>query len=352
MDFGSEVIAWYLVNKRDLPWRDTRDPYLIWLSEVILQQTRVEQGLPYFYRFSEAYPEVSDLAAASQEEVLKLWQGLGYYSRGRNMHYTAKEVMAQHGGSFPVSYEQLVRLKGIGEYTASAVSSFAAGEARAVVDGNVFRLLSRFFGIGTAINSTQGRKEFAALARELLGEHPSGIFNQAIMEFGSLQCRPRNPACGICPVRSGCSAYASGRVGELPVKLKKTAVRNRYFNYIIADTGRGLLVNKRGEGDIWQNLYDFPLIETEAPVAAELLIRRSTFTSLFGENVTVAGVSGPVKHILSHQKLHAVFIRIADFEERFLSEKSWFYANSTQLSALPQPKLIFAFLKNYTHFHF
>lgn len=349
MDFGSEVIAWYGLNKRTLPWRDTRDPYLIWLSEIILQQTRVDQGLPYYLRFRDAYPSVHDLAAASEDEVLRLWQGLGYYSRGRNLHRTAKNVVADYDGSFPVNYETLIRLKGVGEYTAAAISSFAAGEARAVVDGNVFRLLSRYFGIDTPIDTGTGKREFTALANTLIAGHPPGLFNQAMMEFGSLQCRPKNPDCGICPVQAGCHAFRAGRVHELPVKKGKTAVRDRYFNYIVTDDDRGLLMNKRGSGDIWQNLYDFPLLETSGPLSPDRIVSSDAFRGLFGDRAVITGITGPVRHLLSHQRLHAVFIRIRNFDELFSGENGWFYAAKDHIPTLAKPKLIFAFLNNYPH---
>ena len=220
MNFAEEIIEWYQLHKRDLPWRNTNDPYIIWLSEIIMQQTRVEQGMPYFNRFAEKYPTVKQFANAKEEEILKLWQGLGYYSRGRNMHHTAKIVMEEHAGYFPSSYDSLIKLKGIGEYTAAAISSFSSNEAKAVVDGNVFRLLSRYFGIDTPINSGKGKKLFTELANELLDKSQAGEFNQAIMEFGSLQCKPKNPDCLACPLQVGCEAKKSNRIQELPIKIK------------------------------------------------------------------------------------------------------------------------------------
>jgi A/G-specific adenine glycosylase len=345
MDFSHEIIAWYHSHKRDLPWRNSSDPYIIWLSEIILQQTRVEQGMPYFYKFSEKYPTVSDFAMATEDEVLKLWQGLGYYSRGRNMHRTANLVMEEHAGYFPKTYNELIKLKGIGDYTASAISSFAGNEPNAVVDGNVFRLLARYYGIEEAINSTKGKKIFSDLASQLIDHSQPGLYNQAIMEFGSLQCRYKNPDCGICPLRINCDAYNTGKVAQLPVKLKTQKVRNRYFNYIIAVKDGKILMNKRGPNDIWENLHEFPLFETAEQTDPQQLINSEEFKNAFGEATTVS-VYGPVKHILSHQKIQANFIQIENFEDHYAGNKDWFYANFEELELLAQPKLIFAFLKN------
>ncbi|SDM16644.1 A/G-specific adenine glycosylase [Daejeonella rubra] len=347
MNFAEEIIEWYQRNKRDLPWRKTEDPYIIWLSEIIMQQTRVEQGTPYFNRFAEKYPTVELFASASEDEILKLWQGLGYYSRGRNMHQTAQLVMEEHAGYFPKNYDSLIKLKGIGEYTAAAISSFSSNEARAVVDGNVFRLLSRYFGIDTPINTGKGKKLFTDLANELLDKSQAGKFNQAIMEFGSLQCKPKNPDCLSCPLQAACEARKTNRINELPVKIKSLKIRERYFNYIIAQKDGQILINKRGAGDIWENMFDLPLFETEFPSHAHDLIRSEKFISCFGEKVKIRSVSAPVKHILSHQKLHASFIEIESFSDRFLSERSWFYVGQDELEKLAQPKLIFHFFENF-----
>lgn len=351
MSFIDEVIGWYNNNKRDLPWRNTNDPYLIWLSEIILQQTRVEQGMPYYHRFAEKYPTISHFAAAGEDQILNLWQGLGYYSRGRNMYKTALMVMEEHGGYFPSQYEKLIKLKGIGEYTAAAVSSFSANEARAVVDGNVFRLLSRYFGIDEVINSPKGKKVFTQLANEVIDTRRPGLSNQAMMEFGSLQCRPANPDCGNCPLRTGCFACNTSSVQNFPVKQKKKATRDRYFNYIVVSDGEKVLMNKRTGKDIWENLHEFPLFETSHFVPAEELITTPGFRELFGENVKISLVHGPVKHILSHQRLFAQYIIIKGFEENFLMKKPWFYAKNDTLHDLAQPKLIFAFLKMFPTFN-
>ena len=347
MNFSKEIIDWYQQNKRDLPWRRTEDPYIIWLSEIIMQQTRVEQGMPYFNQFAEKYPTVKHFAEANEEDILKLWQGLGYYSRGRNMHHTAQLVMEEHAGYFPRNYNSLIRLKGIGEYTAAAISSFSSGEAKAVVDGNVFRLLSRYYGIDTPINSSKGKKIFTDLANELLDKSRAGIFNQAIMEFGSLQCKPKNPDCFSCPLSISCHALSTGQVNNLPVKIKSQKIRERHFNYILAIKDEFILINKRGPGDIWENMIDLPLFESESKIEAHDLIKSEDFIKLFGNEVFLRRVSSPPKHLLSHQRLYAHFIEIENFTEGFLSKQSWFYVNKEELENLPQPKLIFQFFNNF-----
>lgn len=347
MNFAKEIIEWYHHNKRDLPWRNTKNPYIIWLSEIIMQQTRVEQGTPYFNRFTEKYPTIQDFASANEDDILKLWQGLGYYSRGRNMHHAAQVVMEEHAGYFPTNYDSLLKLKGVGEYTAAAIASFSSNEAKAVVDGNVFRLLARYFGIDKPVNSTKGKKIFTELANELLDKSQAGIFNQAIMEFGSLQCKPKNPDCLSCPLQPGCEAFRSNRINELPVKLKSSKIRERYFNYIIAIRNDKILINKRGANDIWQNMYELPLFETENYTNPQDLIRSDSFINIFGNNVIIRSVSKPVKHILSHQKLYASFIEIEEFSEQNHTENGWFNVSMVELEKLPQPKLIFQFFENF-----
>lgn len=346
MEFGEEIIAWYHRHKRSLPWRETNDPYLIWLSEIILQQTRVEQGLPYYYRFSEHYPTVADFAAADEGEILKDWQGLGYYSRARNMHYTAKLVMEKHEGRFPKSYDELIQLKGIGEYTAAAISSFSQNEAKAVLDGNVFRLLSRFFGIDTPINSTAGKKLFSDLANQLLIPKHAALYNQAVMEFGALHCKPKNPLCESCPLQEACSAHQTNRITALPVKLKTLKVRERFFTYVVLHTDAGLLMKKRGPSDIWQNLYDFPLFETAVLLQPEELVQEDRFVEHFGGNVTIKSMHGPVKHLLSHQRLWAQFIEIEAAVVPNLAQ-DWMWVHPEDLKNYAQPKLIFEFLINF-----
>lgn len=349
MTFTSRVINWYTEHKRDLPWRSTNDPYIIWLSEIILQQTRVEQGMPYFHKFVENYPTVKDFAAASEDEILNHWQGLGYYSRGRNMHHTAKMVMEEHAGYFPTTYDKLLKLKGIGEYTAAAISSFSRNEPKAVVDGNVFRLLARYFGITEPINSLKGKKLFTTIAQELLDKSRPALFNQAIMEFGSLQCKPKNPVCNACPMQPDCQAFRDGTIDTLPVKIKTGNIRHRYFNYLIIIRDGEILMNKRGANDIWQNLYELPLIETPQSIPAHELIHSKEVQLLFGKSLKISKVTGPVKHVLSHQKLFAQFIEISNVNTE-LSASRYVFIPPDRLNDLAQPKLIFEFLRNFTGF--
>lgn len=301
------LIKKYLQIKRDLPWRDIDDPYKIWLSEVILQQTRVNQGLPYYLNFVSRYPSVSDLASASEDEVLKLWQGLGYYSRARNMLATAKEVMLRFNGTFPKRYADLLSLKGIGEYTAAAVASFAAAEAVPVVDGNVIRVLSRLFAVETEADSVAGKKLFKALASELLHPKRPDLHNQAIMEFGALVCTPKNPSCADCPLSDSCHAFQAGTVSSFPHKKPKKASRNRYFIYTVFSNGKELLIERREDAGIWKGLYQFPLIETASLAAEEEIpaILNDRFKALKYSHVQV---SEPVKHVLSHQNLFIRFV--------------------------------------------
>ncbi len=309
--FSSEIISWYLKNKRDLPWRNTKDAYLIWLSEIILQQTRVDQGTAYYLKFAEHFPTVKDLANADNDLVMKLWQGLGYYSRARNLHAAAKTIQTLHKGTFPDSYEDILALKGVGDYTAAAVASFAFNKPHAVVDGNVFRVLSRIFGIATPIDSSAGKKEFYKRANELIDKKNPALHNQAIMEFGALQCKPVHPDCSVCPFNANCFAFTKNLVSVLPAKEKKTKVRNRYFNYIVFHYKGTIAINKRIGKDIWTNLHDFPLIETSEALTEEQLLSSPEWKKMIGKNkYVVKSISSSYKHILSHQKIYARFIEI------------------------------------------
>ncbi len=303
--FSEILIAWYHRHKRDLPWRNTRDPYLIWISEIILQQTRVAQGMDYYRRFVERFPSPSTLAAAQEDEVLKLWQGLGYYSRARNLHAAAKSMK---NGVFPSSYKEVLALKGVGPYTAAAVCSFAYRMPYAVVDGNVYRVLSRVFGVESSIDTAAGKKEFSSLAQQVLDKHRPDLFNQAIMDFGALQCIPLNPECSACPFMSFCKARAGNLVDKLPVKSGKTPVKNRFFYYLYIEQGNTVWLNKRPAGDIWQGLYEPPLAEgTKADLPAEEVFKEKGFIP---SALKPSYAAGPVKHILSHQTIYAYLYKV------------------------------------------
>lgn len=309
---SSILIRWYDRNKRDLPWRDTTDPYIIWISEIILQQTRVDQGYAYFDRFVKRFPSVDLLAQAEEDEVLKLWQGLGYYSRARNLHAAAKMVLEKYQGVFPQDYTDVLSLKGVGEYTAAAIVSFAYDQPHAVVDGNVFRVLSRIFAVEEPIDSTKGKKLFFQLAQELLDDKRAGLHNQAIMEFGALQCVPVSPDCNSCPASVMCLAYAQDKVKAYPVKAGKQKVRIRFFNYFDVRYGDGyMLLHKRTAKDIWQGLYELPLIETTEAMSVEELHRTDGFRRIFenGDELHMKYIT-QMKHILSHQTIHAAFYQV------------------------------------------
>ena len=300
---ASILLSWYAKNKRDLPWRQTKNPYLIWLSEIILQQTRVAQGLSYYMRFSERFPSPRVLAEASEDEVLRYWQGLGYYSRARNLHTAAKSM----NGVFPKTYEGVRALKGVGDYTAAAICSIAYDMPYAVVDGNVYRVLSRVFGVDTPIDSPAGKKQFTALAQELLDKHSPGDYNQAIMDFGAMVCTPAAPQCLVCPLAARCRALAQGRVETLPVKAQKTKISNRYFHYIYVKQGKNTWLHKRGAGDVWQNLYEPPLLETKTE--SENYADLPLFKKWFGRRKPRLRVA-PLKHVLSHRVIYAALSEI------------------------------------------
>ncbi|MGB3590944.1 MAG: A/G-specific adenine glycosylase [Nonlabens sp.] len=310
MNFSRSITDWYQENSRQLPWRDTRDPYPIWLSEVILQQTRVVQGLPYFNRFYNRFPTVVDLANAPQEEVIKLWQGLGYYSRARNLHAAAQQIRDE-GGKFPDTYKSLLHLRGVGEYTAAAIASFAYGERVAVVDGNVYRVLSRVYGISTPINSSPGVKEFKTIAARLIKEAVDpAMHNQAIMELGALQCTPRNPRCTSCPLQQDCVAFASDTADQLPVKIKKVQVKSVHYHYLVAQTPSGkTLLTQRPESGIWAGLYEFPNVESSGALMPFELVESIAFKNVFEGLRFRESVYNqePIIHKLSHRKIHAYF---------------------------------------------
>ena len=341
--FFEKILAWYEINKRTLPWRGTRDAYTIWVSEVILQQTRVDQGLPYFERFIKTFPNVKSLAVSPEEKILRIWQGLGYYSRARNMHRCAQKVLREHNGIFPVTFTELLNLPGIGPYTAAAVSSIAAGDPSPVVDGNVFRVLSRFFGLEQAINTPAGKNLFsekaAAIMKEVWSQKVSpGEYNQAIMEFGALQCVPRNPDCGHCPLSRKCFANSTSTQNLLPVKNKRPSKRERFLNYLVIRSSGKIWMKKRAAGDVWQGLYDFMMVETRSKASASQLKKK--FESVIGRTVVLKKLKS-LKHELTHQRLHAVFYSY-DVEVKpsdFKLEGGKFFTSS-QAARLPKPVFI------------
>lgn len=311
-DFARVLINWYAENRRELPWRETTDPYQIWISEIILQQTRVVQGLAYFNRFMERFPDIRSLAEAPEDEVMKYWQGLGYYSRARNLHAAAKEMLVCYNGTFPRDYQQVLALKGIGEYTAAAICSFAWRQPYAVVDGNVYRVLARFMGIDIPIDSGRGKKDFAELAGTLLDHERPDLYNQAIMDFGAIQCTPKSPDCFGCPLQDRCVAFAENRVDSLPVKVGKTVVKPRYFNYLHIHSRGMNLMSRRESKDIWQNLYEYPLIETERAMDFVDLQQTPEYKELMagGGTLQVVKMTEMPKHVLSHRIIYARFYEI------------------------------------------
>ena len=340
MNFGNNIIKWYEINKRDLPWRLTNDPYKIWLSEVLLQQTRVDQGIGYYNRFIEAYPTVQDLANAKEEEVLNLWQGLGYYSRARNLHFAARQIVNEFMGDFPKSYKEILKLKGVGDYTASAIASICYHEPVAVVDGNVYRVLSRFLKVSTPIDSTEGKKEFKNIAMDLIVGHNPNQFNQGVMELGATICSPKKPKCEECPLNEACMSYAANEMLEYPIKSKKIKQRVRYFNYLVISDGNHFYIEQRLGKGIWENMFQFPLIETDE----ELTEWEDKI-----EGVTLEKVSLPIKHILSHQKIFAKFWEFRVTKSSFNSLSNWLKVTEEDLEHKPIPKLIDNYISKRVH---
>lgn len=337
---GNELISWYINNKRLLPWRSTNDPYHIWVSEIILQQTRILQGISYYQRFIEAFPTVESLARASQEKVLKLWQGLGYYSRARNMHMAAKQVVEQFHGSFPSTCRELLTLKGVGEYTAAAVASLAFNEPVAVVDGNVIRVIARLFAIREAVDKTSVQKEIKRLASEMMVPEKPALFNQAIMEFGALHCKPANPGCSSCILNFRCLSLRDKIVGEVPAKSYKVKIRDRFFTYLVIRVNNGFYFQKREAGDIWEGLYEFPLIESKEAPGIESLLNEIPFPGM----VQVRHISEPVKHVLSHQRLHVTFVSL--HPDKLLTEIPirWTWYEADKIKDLAVPRVIDRYL--------
>ena len=351
--FTENLLRWYTLNRRDLPWRETRNPYIIWLSEIILQQTRVAQGLPYFHAFMNKFPTVEALANAPEEDILRTWQGLGYYSRARNLHACARNIVIDRNGKFPDNYKGLLGLKGVGPYTAAAIASFAYREQVAVVDGNVYRVLSRFFGLDADISSHHGKKAFGKLANEIIPEKTPDKYNQAIMEFGALQCIPKNPNCQQCPLRTGCHALQNELVDKLPVNEKKVKVKSRYFLYYHIQIDELTIVRKRTEKDIWQGLVDFPLTEYSSmdhivniePDSLDL----PEELRLLKPNYLISSEK-PFKHLLTHQRIFASFVNIKfgaihkAAVEKWAQSNNYSLVNANSLESLGKPKLIVRYL--------
>lgn len=349
--FSTGIADWYLTHARSLPWRDTQDPYAIWLSEIILQQTRVAQGLPYYQRFIEKMPTIKDMALADEQDVLRLWQGLGYYSRARNLHATARHIWHKLDGQFPDNYKDLLKLKGVGPYTAAAIASFAFGERAAVADGNVYRVLSRYFGRTEDIATTQGRKAFQVLAQEVMAfATDPALHNQAIMEFGALQCVPASPMCMFCPLQENCTARATGTQTDLPVKTKNKPPKEVFFNYFVFATNNGIYMKKRSGNSIWKGLYDFPLIEAKTAEADT-----ETWSEIFSLPPEIMPREPVVhfKHQLTHRTIQAYFyvIKADSLSEstlKILTEPYHAELHSVQMiEELPKPRLIELFLNEF-----
>ena len=344
MNFSYNLLQWYALNKRDLPWRKTINPYYIWLSEIILQQTRVKQGLPYYLKFVKAFPKVQDLALADEDKVLKLWQGLGYYSRARNLHFSAKFILENHNGKFPNNYEEILSLKGVGLYTAAAISSFSFKLPYAVVDGNVIRVLSRVFGIATPFDSTEGKKQFQLLAQDLLDKTNPAEHNQAIMEFGALQCIPKSPKCESCSFNNECVAFNTNEVLNLPIKSKKIKVKDRYLNFLVVNQKQQILLGKRNNG-IWQGLYEFPFLEFKNNLSEDEVFKSAEWLGVFGKSKPIiSSISEEYIHKLSHQKIHAKFWEL---EVEYLKFDGFQIVERSDLKKYPVSALIQKYLVAY-----
>ncbi|WP_167896452.1 A/G-specific adenine glycosylase [Wenyingzhuangia aestuarii] len=341
MEFYKILEMWYLNNQRDLPWRKSSNPYFVWLSEIILQQTRIQQGLSYYNTFIDHYPTVKALANANEDDVLKDWQGLGYYSRARNLHSSAKYICEELNGKFPTTYKEIIKLKGVGDYTASAIASICFNEKTAVVDGNVYRVLSRYFNIDTPINSSKGIKYFKELAQELIVNANPKEYNQALMDFGSMVCKPQNPICETCPLADGCLAKAKNTIDKLPVKEKKIKIKNRFLNFIVFTDGQHTVLEKRTGNGIWKNLYQFPLIEFDKVVSEEELSQDSLLLNTPYSNISLFNTE-PWVHKLSHQHLFTQFWIVETNQITNNNIQPW-----NEVSNFAVPKLIHNFLDSY-----
>ncbi len=339
--FSKKLTEWYNPTSRNLPWKQTNDAYKIWLSEIILQQTRVEQGTPYYLAFVKKYPTVKKLASAPLDDVIKLWEGLGYYSRARNLHFAAQQIMELHKGKFPDTYENIIQLKGIGNYTAAAISSFAYNLPHAVLDGNVFRVLSRVFGIETPIDSTEGKKQFEQLAQQLLNKKNPSIHNQAIMDFGALVCKPQNPFCEQCPFSSECKALELNKISLLPIKAKKLIKSERHFHYFVLFDSKNIYIKQRSESDIWKGLFEFPMEES----IGQWSIANSQILKKINHRLSTKNHGLSYKQTLSHQYINANFheirlVRLSKMDNAYLK-----ILKSTILN-YAFPKIVRAYLKD------
>ena len=336
-NFSRLIVNWYRLNKRSLPWREELNPYYIWLSEIILQQTKVDQGIPYYFKFVQKYPTIIKLANAEEKEVLNDWQGLGYYSRARNLHYSAKHIRDKLNGEFPKNYNEILKLKGVGKYTAAAISSFAFNEKKAVVDGNVYRLLSRYFDISTPIDSSSGIKEFQEIADSLINNENPGEHNQAIMEIGALICIPKKPKCTYCPLAEKCISFIKGNIQNRPIKKTRLKRKKRFFHYLIFNHNEELIVEKRTKKDIWKNMYQFPLIEAKN-------IDEKIDLNMFKNKLFESSIR---KHILSHQ---IIYVKFHHFNSTYNFNKNCFKIKKSEIGNYPIPRIIDKYLEEQTLF--
>jgi A/G-specific adenine glycosylase len=345
-DFTRALLKWHKGgNHRKMPWKGEKDPYRIWLSEIILQQTRVEQGRTYYERFLEVFPTIHDLAIAPEEKIFKLWEGLGYYNRCRNLIATAKKIDAEYNGIFPRSYEEILSLKGIGPYTAAAIASFAFNLPHAVVDGNVTRVLSRYFGDFTPIDSTEGKRIFTHLAAQLLDKRQADLYNQAIMDFGATICLPRNPLCSSCIQKAGCLAFQNSWTTQLPVKEKSIKKKQRWFYYFVVEApGNNIYIRRRNTRDIWEGLFEFILLETGQATDVTEMMGSDNIRQLFGkQSLTVSHISSVYRQELTHQTIQGQFITLR-LEKPAPAPKDYLLVSRQHLNDYAFPRLINAWM--------